>query len=93
MIFTRNRAKVQMSTMFLRVRPWDFVSVFICALAEPFTNVFFFFPAEHVGSVKTQKSPKNTKPHKSKEKNNEQKNTFVKGTAGAHLTRVQNFRV
>ena len=54
---------------------------------------FFPFFAENVGSLKTQISPPKTKSRISDEKNKNDKNPFVKGSTGAHETRVQKLRV
>ena len=42
MIFALNRTKVQMSTPFLRVRPWNFAHVFNALLPSLLRMLFFF---------------------------------------------------
>ena len=82
-IFALNRTKVQMSTPFLRVKPWNFAHVFNVPLPSLFYAFFFFF-AENVGSLKTQISPKNTKTQTSDEENENNIKSSVKGSAGTH---------
>ena len=79
--FALNRAKVQMSSPFLRDP--EILHVFnvpLPSLSRLCVCVCVFFFAGNVGLLKTQNIPKNTKPPISSEK---KKKTFVKGTAGA----------
>ena len=46
-----------------------------------------------MGCLKTQISQKYKKPNISRKTKQNKKNSFVKGSAGAYQTRVQNFRV
>ena len=82
MIFALNRAKVQMSTPFLRVRLWNFAHVFNVPqpslLRMEFLVFFVLFSPKRGGSLKTQIFQKIQKPKYLAEKR------IVEGSAGAH---------
>ena len=73
-MFALNRTKVQISTSFLRVRPWNFAHVFNVPLPTLLRMGFFIYCfAENVGSLKTQTSPRTTKTRIPGEKKQKQK--------------------
>ena len=96
-IFALYRPKVQMSTPFLRGRPWNSAHVFNVSLPKllrmAFPVFFVVFFAGNVGSLKTQISQKPERAKYLAKKKDKVKTQFVKGSARAHQTRLQNFRV
>ena len=89
-IFALHHTKVQMSTPFLRVRPWNYAHVFnlpLPSLLRMGFFVFVFFSPKMWGPLRPKIYPKNTKKTNIWRKKYKK---IVKGPAGAHLTRVQN---
>ena len=86
-----------MSTPFLRGRPWNSAHVFNVSLPKllrmAFPVFFVVFFAGNVGSLKTQISQKPERAKYLAKKKDKVKTQFVKGSARAHQTRLQNFRV